>query len=147
MIIGMLIPAGYVGLNRWLAALTSDPAASPSGQLICSQQNYRRYMEQVGEVGEMSLGLQSAAETPDDFARLMQAFDRIGATGPQTTIISAYVPTGETYVTFCRQERCTMEEMGQSRHECLSDHMNGCADIALRFRGENYCLIEPPEAN
>lgn len=99
----------------------------------------------VGEVGEMGIDLNPVGEDRTVFERLTAAYETLNPKGPETSLFVAYVPTGQIYSQTCAQERCTMEEMAAPEQACLIDHMNQCSYVALRFRGEEFCLLRSPQ--
>lgn len=119
--------------------------AFPSGRLVCSEEAHSQYMKIVGQVGEMGIGLNATLENPDDVTRLMAAYDGLNLEGPETVIVSGHVPTGQLYQNICANERCTMEEMAKPFTQCQMDHFNDCTDVAIRFRGQEFCMIAPAQ--
>lgn len=102
-------------------------------------------MKMVGEVGEMGIDLSPVGEDVAAFERLTAAYETLNPKGPKTSLFVAYVPTGQIYSQTCAEERCTMEEMATPEQACLIDHMNQCSYVALRFRGEEFCLLRSPQ--
>lgn len=113
-------------------------------RLVCSDNEHLRYMKMVGEVGEMGIDLNPIGQDRTVFERLTAAYEALGPQGPKTSLFVAYVPTGQMYSHTCAKERCTMEEMARPEQACLIDHMNQCSYVALRFRGEEFCLLRSP---
>uniref|UniRef100_UPI0015920FCA hypothetical protein n=1 Tax=Brucella tritici TaxID=94626 RepID=UPI0015920FCA len=99
----------------------------------------------VGEVGEMGIDRDPVGEDVAAFERLTAAYEILNPGGPKTSLFVAYVPTGQIYSQTCAEERCTMEEMATPEQACLIDHMNQCSYVALRFRGEEFCLLRSPQ--
>ncbi|WP_210164585.1 hypothetical protein, partial [Brucella rhizosphaerae] len=114
-------------------------------RLVCSQSEHLRYMKMVGEVGEMGIDRDPVGENVAAFERLTAAYETLNPKGPKTSLFVAYVPTGQIYSQTCAEERCTMEEMATPEQACLIDHMNQCSYVALRFRGEEFCLLRSPQ--
>ncbi|MDH7791332.1 hypothetical protein QBD00_002240 [Ochrobactrum sp. AN78] len=114
-------------------------------RLVCSQLEHLRYMKMVGQVGEMGIELNPVGQDRATFERLIAAYESLDPKGPKTSLFVAYVPTGQIYSKVCAQERCTMEEMAAPEQSCLIDHMNQCSYVALRFRGEEFCLLRSPQ--
>lgn len=114
-------------------------------RLICSESEHLRYMKMVGEVGEMGIDLNPVGEDRTVFERLTAAYETFDPKGPKTSLFVAYVPTGQMYSHTCAKVRCTMEEMARPEQACLIDHMNQCSYVALRFRGEEFCLLRAPQ--
>lgn len=114
-------------------------------RLVCSESEHLRYMTMVGEVGEMGIDLNPVGQDRTAFERLTAAYETLNPKGPKTSLFVAYVPTGQLYSQICAEERCTMEEMSAPEQACLTDHMNQCSYVALRFRGEEFCLLRPPQ--
>lgn len=139
----VLVPAAFMARNIWMSI--QHEARSPEGRLVCSETAYLRYMAVVGEVGEMGIGLVPSVQNRDSFERLMTAYEALDISGPQTSIFVAHVPTGQIYSQSCRDERCTMEEMAAPDQACLTEHMNQCSYIAIRFKGEEFCLLGAPQ--
>ncbi|MGH6774304.1 hypothetical protein [Brucella tritici] len=121
---------------------TSFPAKAD--RLVCSDKEHLRYMKMVGEVGEMGIALNPVGEDRAVFERLTAAYEALDPKGPETSLFVAHIPTGQMYTQSCAKERCTMEEMAKPEQACLIDHMNQCSYVALRFRGEEFCLLRPP---
>lgn len=116
-----------------------------AGRLVCSESEHLRYMKMVGEVGEMGIDLNPVGQERVTFERLIAAYEALNPKGLKTSLFVAYVPTGQIYSKTCAQERCTMEEMAAPEQSCLIDHMNQCSYVALRFRGEEFCLLRSPQ--
>ena len=114
-------------------------------RLVCSESEHLRYMTVVGEVGEMGIDLNPVGQDRAAFERLTAAYEALNPKGPKTSLFVAHVPTGQMYSHSCAQERCTMEEMAAPEQSCLIDHMNQCSYVALRFRGEEFCLLRSPQ--
>ena len=114
-------------------------------RLVCSQSEHLRYMKMVGQVGEMGIDLNPVGEDRAVFKRLTAAYETLNPKGLRTSLFVAYVPTGQIYSKTCAQERCTMEEMAAPEQSCLIDHMNQCSYVALRFRGDEFCLLRSPQ--
>ncbi|MEN5106994.1 hypothetical protein [Brucella anthropi] len=114
-------------------------------RLVCSESRHLRYMKIVGEVGEMGIDLDPVGQDRAAFERLIAAYEKLNPKGPKTSLFVAHVPTGQIYIQTCTDERCTMEEMATPEQACLIDHMNQCSYVALRFRGEEYCLLRSPQ--
>lgn len=114
-------------------------------RLVCSEAEHLRYMKMVGAVGEMGIDLNPAGEDRAVFERLTAAYKAHNPKGSKTSLYVAYIPTGQIYSHVCAQERCTMEEMAAPEQTCLSNHMDQCAYVALRFRGEEFCLLRSPQ--
>ncbi|PWL16351.1 hypothetical protein DKP76_18045 [Falsochrobactrum shanghaiense] len=121
----------------------STPAKAD--RLVCSESEHLRYMRMVSEVGEMGIDLSPVGQDRVVFERLIAAYETLNPKGPKTSLFVAYVPTGQIYSQTCAEERCTMEEMATPEQACLIDHMNQCSYIALRFRGEEFCLLRSPQ--
>lgn len=124
--------------------LTSSSPAK-ADRLVCSQSEHLRYMQMVSKVGEMGIDRDPVGEDRAAFDRLITAYETLNPKGPKTSLFVAYVPTGQIYSKTCAQERCTMEEMAAPEQACLIDHMNQCSYVALRFRGEAFCLLRSPQ--
>ena len=114
-------------------------------RLVCSESEHLRYMTMVGEVGEMGINLYPVGQDRAAFDRLTAAYETLNPKGPKTSLFVAHIPTGQIYSQTCAEERCTMEEMSAPEQACLIDHMNQCGYIALRFRGEEFCLLRSPQ--
>jgi len=114
-------------------------------RLVCSEAEHLRYMKKAGEVGEMGIDLNPVGEDRVAFERLIAAYETLNPKGSKTSLYVAYIPTGQIYSHVCAQERCTMEEMATPEQACLIDHMNQCTYVALRFRGEEFCLLRSPQ--
>jgi len=114
-------------------------------RLVCSQSEHLRYMKMVGEVGEMGIDLDPVGEDREAFERLVAAYETHNPKGPKTSLFVAHVPTGQIYSQICAEERCTMEEMSTPEQACLIEHMNQCSYVAIRFRGEEFCLLRSPK--
>jgi hypothetical protein len=121
----------------------STPAQAD--RLVCSQSEHLRYMKMVGKVGEMGIDLDPVGQDREVFERLIAAYETLNPKGPKTSLFVAHVPTGQIYSQICAAERCTMEEMSTPEQACLIDHMNQCSYVALRFRGEEFCLLRSPK--
>ncbi|ASV88193.1 hypothetical protein CES85_3028 (plasmid) [Ochrobactrum quorumnocens] len=126
-----------------IALTYSIPAKAD--RLVCSESKHLRYMTMVGEVGEMGIDLDPVGQDRAVFERLTAAYETLNPKGPKTSLFVAHVPTGQSYSQVCAEERCTMEEMSAPQKACLIDHMNQCSYVALRFRGEEFCLLRPPQ--
>jgi len=126
-----------------LVLMYSIPAKA--NRLICSEERHLRYMKMVSEVGEMGINLDPVGEDRATFERLIAAYESLNPQGPNTSLFVAHVPTGQVYSQICAEERCTMEEMSTPEQACLIDHMNQCSYVALRFRGEEFCLLRSPQ--
>ncbi|KAA9361562.1 hypothetical protein [Ochrobactrum quorumnocens] len=126
-----------------IVLLFSIPAKAD--QLICSEKKHLRYMNMVGEVGEMGIDLDPVGEDREAFERLVAAYETHNPKGPKTSLFVAHVPTGQIYSQICAEERCTMEEMSTPEQACLIEHMNQCSYVAIRFRGEEFCLLRSPK--
>lgn len=113
--------------------------------LVCTQSEHLRYMKMVGEVGEMGIDRNPVGQDRAVFERLTAAYESLNPKGPKTSLFVAHVPTGQMYSHSCAQERCTMEEMAAPEQACLIEHMNQCSYVALRFRGEAFCLLRSPQ--
>lgn len=124
--------------------LTSSIPAM-ADRLICSEEEHLRYMTMVGEVGEMGIDLDPVGQDPAAFERLTAAYEDLNPKGSKTSLFVAHVPTGQIYSQICAEERCTMQEMSTPEQACLIDHMNQCSYVALRFRGEAFCLLRSPQ--
>ncbi len=114
-------------------------------RLVCSESRHLRYMKMVGEVGEMGIDLNPVGQDRVAFERLTGAYEALNPKGQKTALFVAHVPTGQIYSQTCAKERCTMEEMATPEQACLIDHMNQCSYVALRFRGEEFCLLRSPQ--
>ncbi|WP_132279014.1 hypothetical protein [Neorhizobium sp. JUb45] len=114
-------------------------------RLVCSESEHARYMTVVGEVGEMGIDLNPVGQDRATFERLTAAYEKIDPKGPETALFVAHVPTGQFYSQACADERCTMMEMSAPEQACLIEHMNQCSYVALRFRGEEFCLLRSPK--
>ncbi|MGW6780840.1 hypothetical protein ACWF50_22800 [Brucella pseudogrignonensis] len=137
-------------MMRKMAVILSDVTLTVSipaqaARLVCSQSNHLRYMKMVGEVGEMGIDLDPAGQDRAAFERLTAAYDALDPKGPKTSVFVAHVPTGQIYSQTCIKQRCTMKEMATPEQACLIDHMNQCSYVALRFRGEDFCLLRSPQ--
>ncbi|WP_210346936.1 hypothetical protein [Aminobacter sp. SR38] len=119
--------------------------SAKADRLVCSESEHLRYMKMVGEVGEMGIDLNPVGEDRAAFERLTAAYETLSSKGPKSSLFVAYVPTGQIYSQTCAEERCTMEEMAAPEQACLIDHMNQCSYVALRFRGEEFCLLRSPQ--
>ncbi|MFK3668195.1 hypothetical protein ACI2JN_23405 [Ochrobactrum teleogrylli] len=119
--------------------------SAKADRLVCSESRHLRYMKMVGEVGEMGIDLDPVGQDRAAFERLTAAYETLNPRGSKTSLFVAHVPTGQIYSQTCVEERCTMEEMAMPEQACLIDHMNQCSYIALRFRGEEFCLLRSPQ--
>lgn len=63
--------------------------------------------------------------------------------GLKTAIASVHVPSAEIFTTTCKEETCTMKEMGQADYDCMYAHMGNFSYIAVRLRAQDMCLLEP----
>jgi len=126
-----------------LALMYSVPAKAD--RLVCSESRHLRYMKMVGEVGEMGIDLDPVGQDRAAFEKLTAAYEALNPKGLKTSLFVAHVPTGQIYSQTCVEERCTMEEMSKPEQACLIDHMNQCSYVALRFRGEEFCLLRSPQ--
>ena len=126
-----------------IALTYSIPAKAD--RLVCSESEHLRYMRMVGEVGEMGIALNPVGQDRAAFERLKAAYEKLDLKGQKTSLYVAHVPTGQIYSQTCAKERCTMEEMSAPEQICLIDHMNQCSYVALRFRGEEFCLLRSPQ--
>ncbi|MGH6762814.1 MAG: hypothetical protein ACRECW_14640 [Phyllobacterium sp.] len=137
-------------MMRKIAVIVSAIVLTPStpakaDRLVCSEAEHLRYMTMVGEVGEMGIDLNPVGQDRAAFERLTAAYETLNPKGPKTSLFVAHVPTGQIYSQTCAKERCTMEEMATPEQACLIDHMNQCSYVALRFRGEEFCLLRSPQ--
>lgn len=137
-------------MMRKIAVILSAIVLTPSlpanaDRLVCSESKHLRYMTMVGEVGEMGIALSPVGQDHAVFERLTAAYETLNPKGPKTSIFVVHVPTGQIYSQECAEERCTMEEMSAPEQACLIDHMNQCSYVALRFRGEEFCLLRSPQ--
>ena len=125
-----------------IVLMCSIPAKAD--RLVCSESEHLRYMGMVGEVGEMGIDRDPVGEDPAAFERLTAAYATLNPEGSETALFVAHVPSGQIYSQTCAQERCTMEEMSMPEQSCLIEHMNQCSYVALRFRGDDFCLLRSP---
>jgi len=128
-----------------IAVILTYSIPAMANQLVCSETEHLRYMRMVSEVGEMGINLDPVGEDRETFERLIAAYESLNPQGPNTSLFVAHVPTGQVYSQICAEERCTMEEMSTPEQACLIDHMNQCSYVALRFRGEEFCLLRSPQ--
>lgn len=136
-------------MMRKMAAIVSTVVLTYSipakaDRLVCSESEHLRYMTMVSEVGEMGIDLNPVGQDRAVFERLTAAYETLNPQGSETSLFVVHVPTGQIYSQTCAEERCTMEEMSIPEQACLIDHMNQCAYVALRFRGEEFCLLRSP---
>ncbi|MCJ8151920.1 MULTISPECIES: hypothetical protein [Shinella] len=127
-----------------VAIVLTCSAPAKADRLVCSESEHLRYMKIVREVGEMGIDLNPVGEDRAAFARLTTAYEIFNPEGPETELFVAHVPTGQIYSQVCAEERCTMEEMSKPEQACLVEHMNQCSYVALRFRGDDFCLLRSP---
>ena len=139
----LVLTGGYAGARLfWL----DQPKGQISSQrLSCSASDYRNYVKIMVQTGEMTIGLDSDSGTDEQQARMLAAYDALNLSGPQTVIVSAYVPEADLYTQVCAAEKCTMEELFAPRTACLTERFNDCTYLALRFKEQDYCLIAPSE--
>jgi hypothetical protein len=145
-IVTLWICVSLLGTFVWVRFAIDTPqgeAVSPSGRLVCSERAYKRDMRLLAKAGEMYLGFNSNLETAADVDRLLASFDALALTGSQTVVVAMHIATGQAYQQTCAAERCTMAEMAQPNFQCQTDHFNGCTEVALRFRSQDYCIIAP----
>lgn len=126
------------------AILFTYSISAKADRLDCSASEHLRYMSIAGEVGEMGFDLDPVGEDRAAFERLIAAYETLNPKGLETSLFVAHVPTGQIYSQTCAVDRCTMEEMSVPEQVCLIDHMNQCSYVALRFRGEEFCLLSSP---
>lgn len=127
------------------AIVLTFSVSAKAAPLDCSEEEHLRYMKMVSQVGEMGINLSPAGEDRAVFDRLTAAYEALDQNGAETSLFVAHIPTAQMYMHSCAKERCTMEEMARPEQACLIDHMNLCSYVALRFRGEDFCLLRSPQ--
>jgi hypothetical protein len=120
---------------------------SPSGALECSQQNHDEYARLLDRPARLGIAFNNALQDDAALARMLAAFDALALDGPETVVVAGERSSAELYVSVCATSQCTLEEVTRAEMECMEDNManfgNGCAYLAIRFDGKNYCMIAP----
>ena len=115
------------------------------GELTCSATAFREYQSKMVEIGDMTIASQpydnSVAKQKEALANYLAK----RPDGLNTVIASVHVPSGEIFTTTCKEEKCTMKEIGQADYDCMYTHMGNCSYIAVRFRGQDMCLLDPAQ--
>lgn len=146
-LIAFVILVALAGAYATLRFRLDRPAGQiASTRLSCSWGDYERYMKIMLESGEMTLGLDPHGGDTEEQLRMLAAYDALDLQGPQTVVVASYVPDATLFTQSCAGPKCTMAEIAAPLDACLMKTYDDCVYLALRFDGQDYCLIAPPEA-
>jgi len=116
-----------------------------SNRLSCSKSDYNKYREVMLEIGDFGFGLDVTQGTETQRQELLNAYDKVIHSGSGTVIVAGFLPEAEIFLYTCESEKCALREASIARNKCLMKTYNDCVDLAVRFRGTDYCLIAPDE--
>lgn len=113
------------------------------GELTCSAATFREYQSKMTEIGKMTVSAQSYEGSVSQQKKAISNYLLKRPDGSKTIIASVHVPSSEIFTTTCEEDTCTIDEMTKSKQDCLYAHMSQCTLMAVRFRGQDMCLLEP----
>ncbi|MGH1367775.1 MAG: hypothetical protein ACRBCL_04105 [Maritimibacter sp.] len=138
----VLALGAFAAVRSWVA----QPKGVLASELLsCSTKDYAAYSKIMPEAGEMGLPFSPDSGSPSVQRELLKAYDALNLSGPQTVVVTAHLPRRALFTQVCAEEKCTMDEQGRPMQVCLMETYNDCVYLATRFRGQEYCLLQPAE--
>ncbi|MBC8719938.1 hypothetical protein [Ochrobactrum sp. Marseille-Q0166] len=137
----LALGSGLFSVSR--AGKQETTLVSATGELSCSNAQYQEYVKNMAMAGEMTIGRIPPSGTLSQQQKLLDAFEALPLPEDRTLIAVGHYPTGTIYAKECKEERCTLPEMAEPEHACLTEHWDNCPYVAMQFRARKYCFLEP----
>ncbi|WCR02057.1 hypothetical protein [Paracoccus saliphilus] len=137
----LLALSAYAGVRLWIGS-QGDVLVSTQGHISCSQTEYSKYTDIMLEAGEMTISKQPSSGDREQQLTLINSFESLKLPRNKTAVTVGHFPTGKIYTNICKNEKCSLEEIATPEQECLTEHWNDCPYVAIKFRENNYCLLE-----
>ncbi len=143
----ILLPALYALIRLRFTLPMGEVSFDVTGgrELTCSTSAFGKYQSKMIEIGDMTIASQPYDGSVSQQKQALSNYLSMRPNGLKTVIASVHVPSGEVFTHTCKEERCTIEEMFESDKICLLKHMGNCSFIAVRFRGQDTCLLDPAQ--
>ncbi len=117
--------------------------AAEGSELACSAASFGQYQSNMTEIGQMTVSAQPYEGSVSQQNTAISNYLLKRPDGQKTIIASVHMPSSEIFTTTCKEETCTIDEMTKSKQDCLYAHLSQCTLMAVRFRGQDMCLLEP----
>lgn len=131
-----------------LSQPSGDVSVNSAGgnSLTCSTIAFRdEYQSNMLDISDMTIASQPYKGTSNQQKKAISNYLSTRPNNSKTTIASVHVPTGEIYTHTCKNQKCTIREVFESDRACLLAHMGNCSFIAVRFREQDMCLLQPAQ--
>lgn len=141
----LLVIAGVLIASHFFGEQSQPTLASAQGQLSCDSEQYSEYNKNMVLAGELTIGRQPPSGTRQQQQAMVDAFGALTLPRDKTIISVGHLKTGKVYTKVCQNEKCTMNEMAEPEHACLTENWSGCRYLAMQFREKQYCFLTPSD--
>lgn len=139
----LLVTSAFFYKSRMLQRDADNALVSENNQLTCSGAQFNEYMKIMLEAGKMTLSQPPVSGTRAQQQKMIDALAALDLPRNQTVIAVGHFRSGKVYTQICKDEKCSMEDMAQPEHVCLTENWDECVYLAMQFREKQYCFLTP----
>ena len=132
----LLLTSAFFYKARLLQRDADNALVSENKQLTCSDAQYNEYIKIMLAAGKMGISQHPVSGTRAQQQKMIDALGALDLPKNQTVIAAGHFMSGKVYSQICKDEKCSMEEMAQPEHVCLTENWDDCT-VVLEYLMRN----------